>query len=360
MSIAYLVLVLTALVASSVTNSVIIDLQIVELCSICVIILFSIPPVLLLQPSVSRGGFWRTAFTLIPWWALLIMIWILSISIGSSYGSIFTILLNLSTSVPPLFVCGCMLSGQLPSRMQLGSRSNRSCVEFLLCYSIIYAALMLMSTALHMHMASLIGLSMSLFLACQLFPIALYRTLLADTKFWRGLGRHNRGGLVAFTHTDDCSMPSIALPELTMRVASSDFQNMLGDVGDLFIDFAFVQMGPLVGRGSSADVYRGSLRQTDVAVKVSTPPEVTADELLKIRQEALLNSKLRHPCIVRFFGICIRPPQIGIIIEYCDHGNLRESLERNMAEWTPIRRLEATRDACRAVAYLHSQGFMHR
>ncbi|CAE7555984.1 unnamed protein product [Symbiodinium microadriaticum] len=183
----------------------------------------------------------------------------------------------------------------------------------------------------------------------------MYRTLLADTKFWRGLGRHNKGGIVA---SDDSS--TITLPELTMRVASSDFQCMLGDVGDLFIDFAFIQIGNLVGSGSSASVYRGSLRQTDVAVKVSTPPEVTAEELLKIRQEALLNSKLRHPCIVSFYGICIRPPQIGIVIEYCDHGNLRESLEKDIAEWTPLRRLDAALDACRAVAYLHSQGYMHR
>lgn len=324
-------------------------------------VVFSIPLVLLLQPSVSKAGFWRTTFILFPWWLLLCLVWTLSSALDQEYRLWLKVILNISTVLPPLVLCLGMLSGLIASRMQLGSRSNRSCVEFLFCYSVCYGGLMIISTGFNMHSPAMLGLSVILFLGCQLFPVALYRTLLADTKFWRGMGKHNTGGITAAPNT-----PGVigaihqALPELTMRVASNDFQIMLGEVRELFIDFAFIQIGPIIGTGSSADVYRGSLRQIDVAVKVSTPPEITAEELLKIRQEAVINSKLQHPCIVRFYGICIRPPQIGIVIEFCDHGNLKDSLEKDIAEWTPLRRIEAAYDACRAVAFVHSEGLMHR
>jgi hypothetical protein len=284
----------------------------------------------------------------------------ISISLRGLPGRICTFICNILTVLPPLVLCVAMWTGMVPSRMQLGSRSNRSCVEFLMCYSAAIGIFMILSKGMMMYDISLIGLSVCCFLAAQLFPVAMYRTLLADTKFWRGLGKHNKGGITASIPLSESSSPRTILPELTMKVAANDFQSMLSGVNDLFIDFAFIQIGPMVGRGASAVVYRGSLRQTDVAVKVSTPPEVTADELLKIQQEAVLNSKLLHPCIVRFYGICVRPPQIGIVIEYCDHGNLRESLERDIAEWTPLRRIEAALDACRAVAYVHSMGYMHR
>jgi len=361
--VAFIILVLLVLIVYSVTSDAYINGHIVEYCAMCCMILYCIPIVLLLQPSVSLSGFRRTLYLLFPWWLFCTLIWSIWTAV-KFYPLVWSVLFILSTAAPPTVYGVGIITGLIPSRVRLGSRSNRSCVEFLLVYCVFYTILMCLSASYTVRrhapggrfFGSVVGLATCIFLSSQIFPLALYRTLLADTKFWRGLGKHNKGGIV-FSNGQEHDK---ALPGLTTKVAAKEFQGLLADVKDWFIDFAFVKVGPLVGSGASADVYKGSLRQTDVAIKVSTPPEVTADELLRIRNEALLNSNLCHPCIVKFYGICIRPPQIGLVVEYCDHGNMKQSLERDAAEWTPVRRLRAIHDAARAVAYLHSKGFMHR
>ena len=48
------------------------------------------------------------------------------------------------------------------------------------------------------------------------------------------------------------------------------------------------------------------------------------------------------------------------MIEYCQEGDLATSLLRSVEKWRPLRRLKACRDMCRAVAFIHSQGLIHR
>lgn len=318
-------------------------LQYCEMCSIC---LHTIPAILLCQPSVSRSGFWRTGFIIFVWWILSSITWILSHKYSTIFSQIIFIFIS---SAPSLLLSLFMLFGFIPSRIQLSSRSNRRCLEFLLLHSLSYSVVLIVSLIFRypVHLA----FAVLIFISSQTFPVALYFCLLADTKFWRGLGKHNSGGIVA--------SPS-SLPELTMTVVANEFQNLIADVRSYFIDFAFIRVGPLIGSGASADIYLGEYRKKPVVLKISTPPEVTASELLIIRKETLIHSKLSHPCIVKFIGVCIRPPQIAMVVEYCDNGNLSESLRNHFFLWTPKRRIKAIVDACRAVEYVHSMGYMHR
>jgi serine/threonine protein kinase len=325
----------------------------IQFCEMSSLALQSIPAILLCQPSVSISGFWRTGVVIFSWWLLSTLVWILS----SHFPFIISIIVFiLITALPPCLLSLLTLFGFLPSRIQLGSRSNRSCLEFLLFHSLAYLLALLFSIFFTYPIHLAYGLM--IFFSSLIFPAVLYSTLLADTKFWRGLGKHNSGGIVPLSSSTSRSLP---LPELTMAIVANEFQTLLSEIGPYFIDFAFVRVGPLIGSGGSAEVYLGEYKGRPVALKVSTPPEVTASELLIIRKETLIHSKLSsHPCIVTFVGVCIRPPQIGILVEYCEQGNLRESLQKQFFLWTTERRMRALLDACRAVCYLHTMGYMHR
>ena len=218
--------------------------------------------------------------------------------------------------------------------------------------------------------------SLSLLVMNLVFPFALYKSLLADTKFWRGLGRFNRGGLARDSSKSSTAQGGGEIGPVSMSVATHNLQYMMSN-SDILVDFSNLKVGKKVGKGSTATVYQGrfkkvrvheersdelkrrvyemsmfiadtsvrnapasnsttvsnvantslfanSLRslQIEVAVKVFLPPEITEEDVASFSKEASLAATLIHENIVRTLGICVRPPSIALICEFCLHGNL--------------------------------------
>lgn len=145
-----------------------------------------------------------------------------------------------------------------------------------------------------------------------------------------------------------------------MTVASSDFQEMMSDVSDIVIDFAYVKIGNKIGKGATSNVCGGRFKNKPVAIKISTPPEWTPEEIFEFVREARISAYLEHENIVRFYGICVRPPEISMCFELCEGGDLKSHLIKNTNKWTPRNRLRACLHGAEAVAFLHNAGFMHR
>ena len=63
---------------------------------------------------------------------------------------------------------------------------------------------------------------------------------------------------------------------------------------------------------------------------------------------------LRHPNIVMFLGACTKPPNLAIVLEYCNRGSLWSVLQNHdiQLSWEDRRRMAL--DAARGVNYLHS------
>ncbi len=98
---------------------------------------------------------------------------------------------------------------------------------------------------------------------------------------------------------------------------------MMTERGDIVVDFAFLQLDKRIGAGATSEVYCGRLKLDPVAVKVSTPPEITVEVIDVVVAEARISAKLKHKNIVNFKGLCIRPPQIAMVMELCEGGNLK-------------------------------------
>ena len=147
------------------------------------------------------------------------------------------------------------------------------------------------------------------------FPFALYKSLVADTKFWRGMGKFNKRG---FGNADELRGGSIG--PMSVDIASRNVQKMMGKDDEIMLDFCYLKLDSLIGSGATAKVYRGYYKKRPVAVKIFTPAEISEVEVDDFSNEALLAATLVHENIVTTLGLCVRPPQIGMVTELCEHG----------------------------------------
>lgn len=276
------------------------------------LVLYSIVPCLLLQTSASLKALWRTFYQITPWWAITTIFWGLSF-LKNTTGLAFHYLFIFTAISFPIVIAVGILTKCIYSRVQLGSLSNRNTTDLLLIFAILYGILTFASvTAIGIDFDVDILLVIIYFFTNVFYPFAMYRTLIADTKFWRGLGKHNQGGIKLETELRESGI-DVHRPTMELNIISDSFQSMMADNNDITVDFAFLQLERLIGEGATAKVFRGKLKGKLVAVKLSTPPEITEEVLDIFVAEARIASTLRHRNIVQFLGICVRPPQVSFL-----------------------------------------------
>jgi len=215
----------------------------------------------------------------------------------------------------------------------------------------------------------------------------------------------------------------LAQPRYPPRDPANDrLQQLLDDASDLIIDHAFLSIDydTLLGRGASASVFHGTLtllwggpgsrfipgfsvsgsalfaadptetraRSVEVAVKIYTPPELDEAAILAIKEETSAWGELskiamrsayqshvehedeedqgmvivnrRPPNLVRFFGMCVMPPHLSLVFEYCEGGALSEWIGASSAPPLLETRIKLVYDCALSVYFLHSNGFIHR
>ncbi len=196
-----------------------------------------------------------------------------------------------------------------------------------------------------------------------------YTLIVSDTKYWRGIGRHNHGITGTPTGSRDGNDPSTrrdtlsrenSVSQLDMRVVTHDLQSVLREIGDLTLDFAFLKIKQKLGTGAHAVAYEGSFKNENVAVKVFCPEEVNKEIIKEFLNEAKLSMKMRHKNVVQFKGIVVQPPEIAVVTELCEGGDLKSNLAKNSEKWSKSMRMTACLDCACAVEYLHSEGYIHR
>jgi serine/threonine protein kinase len=332
--------------------------------------IINLPPVLLMQPGVSHLAFFRT-FIVVAGWYVVCTGYFLGVTAFSHLATFDEELaFLLMSTLPSVILNTALLRGWLPSRVRNLSSANK-CSRLCIVDSIFIAIFFLnywfyfkgevektpderrddSATKLW----ASIGFLFVMACCFTVSPWVIYRTLLADTRYWRGVGWQNEGGLEKGKHST---------PLASVDVLANDFQFVVTNLKDLIVDFAFLKVGVLLGDGTTSRVYRARVAQSEqkCAIKVHTSAEVTEETIKSFVNEVALMRRLEHINIVRFFGVCIRPPQLGAIVELCERGNLKESLNRDKENWCIARRLCGVLGAARAIAYIHSQSppIVHR
>eukprot|EP00249_Psilotum_nudum_P001642 c14259_g1_i1 orf=466-2823(+) len=132
------------------------------------------------------------------------------------------------------------------------------------------------------------------------------------------------------------------------------------------IDMSHLFVGHRFACGAYSRLYLGMYKQKAVAIKIMRQPDqrkavnsVQMDKLFL--HEVGLLSRLRHCNIVQFVGAFSKPPIFCVITEYVRGGSLRaflNKIEPFSLSLNVVVRIAL--DIARGMAYLHSQGIVHR
>ena len=152
---------------------------------------------------------------------------------------------------------------------------------------------------------------------------------------------------------------------MNLNVASTKLQSIVEEASRkkslINSDRLKVVEGAVLGAGASATVFRGSYRDQDVAVKAFRPVELCDDDVEKIGREIGIVAGLRHRNVVYLHGLCVRPPAVCAVYEFCDHDLSVEIRDRiSDKTWTAEARWRCTIDVLSGIAYAHAKGVWHR
>ncbi|XP_076846374.1 mitogen-activated protein kinase kinase kinase 10 [Brachyhypopomus gauderio] len=133
---------------------------------------------------------------------------------------------------------------------------------------------------------------------------------------------------------------------------------LVGGESPLEIDFSELCLEEVIGAGGFGKVYRGVWRGEEVAVKAARqdPDEDISATAESVRQEARLFWMLRHPNIICLRGVCLKEPNLCLVMEYARGGALNRALAgkkvppRVLVNWAV--------QIATGMDYLHNQTFV--
>ncbi|CAE7892198.1 STY13, partial [Symbiodinium sp. KB8] len=122
---------------------------------------------------------------------------------------------------------------------------------------------------------------------------------------------------------EECDMP------LLSDSAAMYLQNMLEECRDFLVPFSALEVHDLVAEGAEATVFHGLADDRPAAIKVfrAAHPGMFVDRIQEARTEARFCYTLDHPNLVKFYGLCVCPPDVALVSELCERGSLKKLLE---------------------------------
>ncbi|KQJ94770.1 hypothetical protein BRADI_3g13060v3 [Brachypodium distachyon] len=142
--------------------------------------------------------------------------------------------------------------------------------------------------------------------------------------------------------------------------SSVKIRELRQQVGDSEIDWSMVEKGERIASGSTADLYRGTYKGSDVAIKMLRVAHLNNASEVEFLQEVLILRSVNHENILQFYGASTRHPNCCIVTEYMPEGNLYEFLHKqnDLLEINEILRIAIS--ISKGMEYLHRNNIIHR
>ena len=134
----------------------------------------------------------------------------------------------------------------------------------------------------------------------------------------------------------------------------AEVQN-IRDVEPVEIDFEELALEEVIGVGGFGKVYRGVWKDEIVAVKAARQdPDQDISVIENVRQEAKLFWLLKHENIVALRGVCLKEPNLCLVMEYAKGGSLNRVLNQ-LKNIGPSVLTNWAIQIARGMNYLHNQ-----
>ncbi|KAK8505843.1 hypothetical protein V6N12_042868 [Hibiscus sabdariffa] len=115
-----------------------------------------------------------------------------------------------------------------------------------------------------------------------------------------------------------------------------------------------------VASGSYGDLYKGTYRSQEVAIKVLKPERINTDLQKEFAQEIFIMRKVRHKNVVQFIGACTKPPNLYIVTEFMSGGSVYDYLHKQKGVFKLPSVLKVAIDVSKGMNYLHQNNIIHR
>eukprot|EP00002_Diphylleia_rotans_P031378 TRINITY_DN6515_c0_g2_i1.p1 TRINITY_DN6515_c0_g2~~TRINITY_DN6515_c0_g2_i1.p1 ORF type:complete len:2286 (+),score=369.33 TRINITY_DN6515_c0_g2_i1:114-6971(+) len=122
----------------------------------------------------------------------------------------------------------------------------------------------------------------------------------------------------------------------------------------LFCDFNELKFFELIGSGSFGEVYRGSWRGTDVAIKKILLMNLKDEVIASFQAEIEVMVELRHPNILLYMSASVNTATPCIISEFMSQGSLYTILHRPEVDLTVPKKIGFISGIAQGMHYLHS------
>src|SRR5690349_2449171 len=127
---------------------------------------------------------------------------------------------------------------------------------------------------------------------------------------------------------------------------------------EALVNYQDIVFGKVLGSGGFGEVYHGTWRHNDVAVKKLLMKNITPESAHEFETESQIMARLRSPNIVQFYGYAIEPERC-IVMEYCPNGSLFSVLQnKKPLEWSI--RINIALGATKGLSFLHEERILHR
>ncbi|XP_024634910.2 serine/threonine-protein kinase STY46 [Medicago truncatula] len=115
-----------------------------------------------------------------------------------------------------------------------------------------------------------------------------------------------------------------------------------------------------IASGPFSDLYKGTLCNQDLAIKVLKQESLDENIHREFSQEVYILSKIQHRNVVKFVGACTKPPNLCLVTEYLSGGSMYDLLHKQKTVLALPSLLKVAIDVSEGMKYLHQNDIIHR